>query len=55
MTKKELLDAISDIEDDYINDPAKAENKVIKALLAYINDKEITEAYWTIEKWDLND
>lgn len=51
MTKKELLAKLKQIDFDYGRDQEVAHSMVDDALLEYIDDKDITEAFNAIEKW----
>ncbi|MFA5385737.1 MAG: hypothetical protein WC364_13970 [Eubacteriales bacterium] len=49
MTKDELLKKLTECQSN--GDPEVAHDEADKALLEYINDKKITEAYEKIERW----
>ena len=49
MTKKELLEIFVDTQKKY--DPEFAHEEADKALIEFINDKEIEEAFNDMVKW----
>jgi len=49
MTKEELIALCKWVENS--KDPERAHEELDDALLEYINDKEITEAYNKVHKW----
>ena len=51
MTKEELLEKLKSIDIEHNGDTETAHIKADEALLEYINDKEIIEAYNQIDKW----
>lgn len=50
-TKKELIKKLNEIREEYIDDPADAHYAADGAVLDFINDKKVTEAFVIIEKW----
>jgi hypothetical protein len=51
MTKDELLRELARLRDEERGDPEVAHSEADDALLEYINDVDITEAFGAIEKW----
>ena len=50
MNREELLDTLRDFEGDN-GDPENAHGEADAALLAYIGDEEVSEAFRAIRKW----
>jgi hypothetical protein len=49
MTKEELIQKLKDLGQSH--DEEDAHLQADKALLRYINDKEISKLFWEIPKW----
>lgn len=52
MTKQELITELESIAEKWNDDnPEKGHPEADKALLKYINDDEVTEAFNKVERW----
>ena len=51
MTKKQLVSKLKDIKEVHGKDPEGAHSHADNALLEYINDADVYEAFDDIEKW----
>lgn len=51
MTKQELIEKLKQIAHEHEGDPEVAHIEADNALLEYINDMEIIEAFDSIAKW----